>query len=205
MRGIVKVAEWSDPASERRRSDAHIYSPTVHSRHPKTPPTPASSEDRLFTDWGSVGSRSPPVVLPMHGEPIEGTPKTPGVGDIYEAEQAALQPSQLILLGSHIGITSCVVQEDLPPIQNIFQQPLERSIVPAERIMTNMGTNTSDVVIEPTVCVLRSSHTEVNTQTSIPTVEVLIPPVLGYNTTIPHVNLSISGYESDSLRTSGIR
>ena len=37
-----QVEEWSDPASEgRRRSDAHIYSPTTHSRHPRAPPTPA--------------------------------------------------------------------------------------------------------------------------------------------------------------------
>ena len=49
-----QVEEWSDPASEgRRRSDVPIYSPTTH----RTPPTPAPSEDRLFTDWSSIGSR----------------------------------------------------------------------------------------------------------------------------------------------------
>ena len=68
-----------------------------------------------------------------------------------------------------------------------------------------MGTNTSDVVIEPTVGVLRTPHMEANTQTLILTVEALIPPILGDNTAIPHVSLSISGYEPDSLRTSGIR
>ena len=71
--------------------------------------------------------------------------------------------------------------------------------------MTDIGTNTSNVIIEPTVGVLRTSHMEANTQTSIPTVEVLIPPGLGDNTTIPHVSLSISDYESDSLQISGIR
>ena len=112
-----QVEEWLDPASEgRRRSDAHTYSPTAHSRHPRTPPTPAPSEDRLFTDWSSVGSRCPPVVPPMHGEPIEGTPITPGVGDIHEAEQAASQPSQPISMGSHISTTGHAVQEDLSPI-----------------------------------------------------------------------------------------
>ena len=35
--------------------------------------------------------------------------------------------------------------------------------------------------------------------------EVLIPLVLGDNAAIPHVSLSILGYEPDSLRTSGIR
>ena len=46
-----QVEEWSEPVSEgRRRSDGHIYSPTTQSRHPRTPPTPAPSEDRFFTD-----------------------------------------------------------------------------------------------------------------------------------------------------------
>ena len=116
-----QVEEWSDPVSDgRMRSDAHIYSPTAHSRHPRTPPTPALSEDRLFTDWSSIGSGSPPVVLPRHSVPIEETPITPGVGDIHEAEQAALQPSQPISLGSHIDTTGHAIQEDLPPIQNDF-------------------------------------------------------------------------------------
>ena len=71
--------------------------------------------------------------------------------------------------------------------------------------MTDIGTDTSNVIIEPTVDVLRTSHMEANTQTSFPTVEVLIPPGLGDNTMVPNVSLSISGYEPDSLRTSGIR
>ena len=112
-----QVEEWSDPAIEERwGSDAHIYFSTAPSRYPRTPPTPALSDDRLFTDWSSVGLRSPPVVLPMCCEPIEGTLITLGVGDIHEAEQAASQSSQPILLGSHIGTTGCAVKEDLPPI-----------------------------------------------------------------------------------------
>ena len=71
--------------------------------------------------------------------------------------------------------------------------------------MTDVRTNTSDVVIEPTVGVLRPPHMEANTQTSNPTVEVLIPPVMGDNTALTHVSLSISGCEHDQLRTSGIR
>ena len=35
--------------------------------------------------------------------------------------------------------------------------------------------------------------------------EVLLPSGLGDHVTIPNVNLSISGYEPDSLRTSGMR
>ena len=68
-----------------------------------------------------------------------------------------------------------------------------------------MGTNTSNVVIEPTRCGLRMSSTEANAQTSIPIVDVLLSSGLGDQVTIPHVNLSISGYEPDSLRTSGMR
>ena len=71
--------------------------------------------------------------------------------------------------------------------------------------MTDIGTNTSYVIMEPTVGVMRTSHMEANTQTSILTVGVLIPPGLGDNTMIPHVSLSILGYEPDSLRTSGMR
>ena len=60
-----QAEEWSDPVSEgRRMSDVPIYSTTAHSQHPRTPPTPASSEDRLFTDWSSVGSGSLPVIPP---------------------------------------------------------------------------------------------------------------------------------------------
>ena len=71
--------------------------------------------------------------------------------------------------------------------------------------MTDMGKNTSNVVIEPTVGVLRPPHMEANTQTSIPHVEVLIPPIMGDNTTLPHVSLSILGCEHGPLRTLGIR
>ena len=35
--------------------------------------------------------------------------------------------------------------------------------------------------------------------------DVLLPSSLGDHVAIPHVNLSILGYERDSLRTSGIR
>ena len=103
-----------------------------------------------------------PVVPPTQSVPIEGTLITPGMENIHEPEQASLQPSQPISWGSHINTMSHVIQEDLPPTQNVFQQPVERQIVPEERIMTDVGTNTSDVVIEPTVSSLRTSHMEAN-------------------------------------------
>ena len=71
--------------------------------------------------------------------------------------------------------------------------------------MNDIGTNTSDVVVESTRNRTRTSNIEANTQTSIPIVDVLLPSSLVDHVTIPHVLLSISGYEPDSLRTSGMR
>ena len=68
-----------------------------------------------------------------------------------------------------------------------------------------MGTNTSDVVIEPTGSGPRPFHMEANAQTSLPIVDVLVPSSLVDHVAMPHINLSILGYEPDSLRTSGIR
>ena len=104
-----------------------------------------------------------------------------------------------------MGTMSGAVQEDLPTTPNACQHPLERSTVPGERRMTDMGTNTSDVVIEPTGNGPRPSCMEANAQTSIPIVDVLLPSGLGDHISMPHVNLSISGYEPDSLRASGLR
>ena len=71
--------------------------------------------------------------------------------------------------------------------------------------MNDIGTNTSDVVVESTRYRTRTSNVEANVQTSIPIVVVLLPSSHGDHVTIPHVNLSISGYEPDSLRTSSMR
>ena len=201
-----QAEEWSDPASEgRRRSDAPIYSPTAHSQHPRTPPTPAPSEDRLFTDWSSIRSKFPPVIPPPKSVPIGDTLTAPGIEGIYETDQTAPRPSQPISQESYMGTTSGVVQEDLPTTPKVCQQPLERSSIPDERRMTDMGTNTSDMVIEPTRSGLRPSNREANAQTSIPIVDVLLPSGPGDHITIPHVNLSILGYEANPQRTSGMR
>ena len=71
--------------------------------------------------------------------------------------------------------------------------------------MTDMGTNTSDVVIEPTGSGPRPLCMEANAQTSLPIVHALLPSGLGDHVLTPHVNLSILGYEPDSLRTTDIR
>ena len=67
--------------------------------------------------------------------------------------------------------------------------------------MNNVGINTLDVLMEPDRNRLRTSNMEVNAHTSIPIVDVLLPSGHGDHVKIPHVNLSITGYESDSLRT----
>ena len=144
------------------------------------------------------------MIPPPQGVPMGKILITPGIEGIHETEQAVPQPSQPISQESHIGTMRHVVQEDLPTLPNVCQQPIERSNIPDKRRMTDMGTNTSDVVIEPTGSGLRPSCMEANAQTSIPIVDVLLPSGHGDHITMPHVNLSILGYEPDSLRTSGL-
>ena len=74
-----------------------------------------------------------------------------------------------------------------------------------ERRVNDIGTYTSDVVVEPARDQTRTLDIEANAQTSIPIVDVMMPSNLGDHVTIAHVNLSISGYEPDSLRTPGVR
>ena len=73
-----------------------------------------------------------------------------------------------------------------------------------ERRVNDIGTNTSDVIVELTRHRTRTLNVEANAQTSIPIVDVLLPSGKGDYVTIPHVNLSIFVYEPDSLQTSGI-
>ena len=65
--------------------------------------------------------------------------------------------------------------------------------------MNDIRTNTSDVVVESTRDRTRTSNTEANAQTSIPIVDVLLPSGQGDHVTIPHINLSISGYRTRLL------
>ena len=71
--------------------------------------------------------------------------------------------------------------------------------------MNNVGTNTSDVVVEPNRDRLRTSTMVTNAKTSIPIVDVMLPSGRGDHLMIPQVNLSILGYEPDLLRTSHMR
>ena len=74
-----------------------------------------------------------------------------------------------------------------------------------ERRVNDIGTNTSDVVVESVRDRMRTSNMEANSQASIPILDVMLPSGQGDHITIPHVNLSIAGYGPDSFRTSNIR
>ena len=67
--------------------------------------------------------------------------------------------------------------------------------------MNDIGTNTLDVEVEPNRDRLRTSTVEANAHTSILIVDVLFPSGHGDHVKIPHVNLSITCYEPNSLRT----
>ena len=189
----------------RKRNDAPTSSPTVHSQQLRTSPTPVPSEDILFTDWSNIRSGSSPLILPHQNIPIGDVLMTPGIEVIPETDQPTQQPSQPVSEQTHIGAADNVVQGNFPTTSTTHRQPMERWNVMGERRINDMGTHTSDVVGESTRNRTRNSNIEANTQTSIPIVDVLLPSGLGEHATIPHVNLSISGYEPDSLRTSGMR
>ena len=65
-----------------------------------------------------------------------------------------------------------------------------------------MGTNTLDVEVRPHGNRVRASTMDANAQTSIPIVDVMLPSGRGDHLAILQVNLSILGYEPDSLRNS---
>ena len=201
-----QTEKWSDPASEGRgRSDAPISSPTAHSQQLRIPSTPVPSENRLFIDWSSIGSVTPPIKPPSPSVLAGDTLTTTGIEHIHNTDQTAPQPSQTISLEPYMGTANGVIQEDLSNTPNVCQQHHGRSNVPSERRMNDIGTNISYVVIEPTRSGPRMSGMEAKAQTSIPNVDVLLPSGHGNQVTIPHVNLSISGYEPDLLRTTGMR
>ena len=68
--------------------------------------------------------------------------------------------------------------------------------------MIDMGTNTLDVEVRPHRGRVRTSTMDAYAQTSIPIVDVMLPSGRGDHLAIPQVNLSILGYEPDSLRNS---
>ena len=68
-----------------------------------------------------------------------------------------------------------------------------------------MGTNTSDIEVRPQRDGTREITLDVNVQASLLLVDVILPSVGNEQVAMPHINLSISGYEPKSLRDSHIR
>ena len=68
-----------------------------------------------------------------------------------------------------------------------------------------MGTNTSDIEVRPHRDGARTLTMDDNAQASLPIVDVMLPSSGGDQLAIPQINLSILGYEPNSLRDSHIR
>ena len=123
-----------------------------------------------------------------------------------EINQTALWTSHPISGPTRVGVTEDALQEDSPNTASPAQQQLlDRLSMTDERRVNDVGTNTSDVVVESARDRIRTSNMEANAQDSIPIVDVMLPSGQGDDVMIPHVNLSISGYEPDSLRSSNMR
>ena len=65
--------------------------------------------------------------------------------------------------------------------------------------MKDMGTNTSDVQVRPHREGTRVVTSDANIQTPLPIVDVMIPTGGEDPIALPQVNLSISGYGTNSL------
>ena len=179
----------------QRSRDVPVSSLTEWESPHRTPPTPAPSEDRFFTDWSSIGTGSPLMRMPPQSVlvremgPDINQPATPNT-------QPGSEPTQ-------IGVMENALQEDpIVSTPRTQQQLLDGLSVTYERRMIDMGTNTSDVEVRPHRDGVRTLTMDANAQTSIPIVDVMLPSSGGDHLAIPQVNLSISEYEPDSLRNS---
>ena len=71
--------------------------------------------------------------------------------------------------------------------------------------MIDMGTNTSDIEVRPQRDGTRVMTSDDSTQASFPLVNIILPTGMSEQMPMPLINLSISGYEPESLRDSHIR
>ena len=127
-----------------------------------TSPTPAPSEDRFFMDWSIIRTKSPLVSISVRER-------------WQQISQPMITASQPGSEATQMGITDNAPHEDLPCTTSLVQQqPLDRFSMIDERRMNDVGTNTSDVIIEPNRDRLRTSTMEANAQTSITIVDVIV-------------------------------
>ena len=88
----------------RRGKDVPVSSPAERGSPHRTPPTPAPSEDRFFTDWSSLGMGSPLVRTPSQSVlVIEMGP------DINQPANQTTQPGSE---PTQIGVMENALEED---------------------------------------------------------------------------------------------
>ena len=154
--------------------------------------------DRFFTDWSSLGSGSPPVRTPPQSVPV----REMGPDINQPANQTTLPGSE----PTQIGVMQNALQEDaILSTPRTQQQLLDGLSVTNWRRMIDMGTNTLDIEVRPHRDGARNLTMDANAQASLPIVDVMLPSGGGDQLAIPQINLSILGYEPDSLRDSYIR
>ena len=68
-----------------------------------------------------------------------------------------------------------------------------------------MGTNTSDIEVRPQRDGTRVIDSDDDAQVSCPLVDVILPTGMNEQVPMPHINLSISRYDPESLRGSHTR
>ena len=104
--------EWSSPVSDGRgRRDITVFSPTIQESQHMTPPTPAPSEDRFFTDWSSIRMRSSPV----RTQPQSISVRERG----QEINQTTIPTSQPGSEPTEMGVTDNAPHEDLPSTTSV--------------------------------------------------------------------------------------
>ena len=69
----------------------------------------------------------------------------------------------------------------------------------------DMGTNTLDIEVRPHRDRTKASTPDANAQTSLPIIDIMLASGGGDQIALPQINLSILGYEPESLRGSHIR
>ena len=123
-----------------------------------------------------------------------------------DINQPAIQTTQPGSEPTQIGVMENALQEDtIVSTPRTQCQLLDGLSVTNERRMMDMGTNTLDTEVRPPRDGARASTLEANTQVSLPIVDVMLPSGGGDQLAIPQINLSILGYEPDSLKDSHIR
>ena len=123
--------EWSILASVGRREDSLVGQELPH----WTPPAPAPSEDRFFTDWSSIGS--PHVRMPPQSVLVGET--GPDINQpVNQTTQPGSEPAQIGAMGN-------ALQDDIIVSSPRTCQQLDELGVR----MIYMGTNTSDIEVRP--------------------------------------------------------